>query len=73
MNGRISRLLRKQSSFNPNAARDSSEYTEKKFNKMEINAQGLAVPVVMITRSLAHDSARKKYQDLKELYRLAKV
>ena len=71
MNGRISRLLRKQSGFNPNAARGSSEYTEKKFNKMTLNAQG--VPVVMITRSLAHDSARKKYQDLKELYLLAKV
>ena len=71
MNGRISRLLRKKSNFNPNAARDSSEYTEKKFNKMTLNAQG--VPVVMITRSLAHNSSRKKYQDLKELYRIVKL
>ena len=72
MNGRTARTLRKQAGYNANESRGNESYDEKKFNRMEM-VNGLMTPVVKITRSLKHSTARSKYRDLKELHRLAGV
>lgn len=70
MNGKKARILRKQAGFNPNAPRDASQYKEVEYPRTFINAKGKMETVMHITRSLQHSSARRKYQDLKNLYRM---
>ena len=73
MNGKKARMLRKQAGYQANEVRGSDQYKEARFNKMELNKDGMMVPVVKITRSLEHSSTRAKYQDLKNLYRAVGV